>query len=180
MKCTELLEKDHQVILRALDVLEQMAEEVKRGKIVDFRDVESIVRFLREFEDEHHQTKEESALFPLLLNRPGPEQAKLRQMLFEHDQERSLVDGLEDSLKTKQGSDFVHFATRLAALLRSHIYKEELSLFGLIEITLSSEQDGSVVADFSRFDERLENGPGADLLNTLVALETRYLRKQSA
>src|SRR5436309_3393079 len=109
MKCTDLLDKDHQMILRAVDVLEQMADEVKKGDSVDPRDVESIVRFLKEFEDEHHQTKEESALFPILLKTSDFQQAKLGQMLFEHDQERSLVEGLEEALKTKHGQDFVHF-----------------------------------------------------------------------
>ena len=83
MKCTDLLDKDHQIILRALDVLEQMADEVKRGHSVDPQDVEFVVRFLKEFEDEHHQTKEESALFPILLNTSGPEHAKLRHAKHE-------------------------------------------------------------------------------------------------
>src|SRR5882672_11361366 len=125
MKCTELLDKDHQIILRAVDVLEQMADEVKKGHSVDPHDIESVVRFLKEFGDEYHQTKEESALFPILLKTSGPQQAKLGQMIFEHDQERSLVEGLEEALKTKRGEDFVHFANRLITLLRSHIYKEE-------------------------------------------------------
>src|SRR5438309_379429 len=113
MKCTDLLRKDHQIILRALDVLEQMADEVKKDHSVHPQDVESIVGFLKEFEDEHHQTKEESALFPILLKNSGSQQAKLAQMLFEHDQERSLLDGLEEAIKTKHGPDFVHFAERL-------------------------------------------------------------------
>src|SRR5215470_9228849 len=101
MKCTHLLAEDHQIILRALDVLEQMADEVKKGRSANSRDIETIVHFLKEFEDKHHQTKEESALFPVLMKNAGPEQARLRHVLFEHDQERSLVEGLEESLKTK-------------------------------------------------------------------------------
>jgi hemerythrin-like domain-containing protein len=180
MKCTDLLDKDHQIILRALDVLEQMADEVKKGHSVHPQDVESIVRFLKEFEDEHHQTKEESALFPVLLKDSGPQQAKLGQMLFEHDQERSLVDGLEEALKTQHGQDFVHFAGRLITLLRSHIYKEESGLFGLIEMTLSDEEDSRVVAEFTKFDEALESGPGDELLKGLRTLEDKYLRRRSA
>src|SRR5262245_51932866 len=110
MKCTDLLDKDHQIILRAVDVLEQMADTVKKEHSVDPRDLEFVIRFLKEFEDEHHQTKEESALFPVLLKSSGSRQGKLRQIVFEHDQERSLVEGLEEALRTKQGSDFVHFA----------------------------------------------------------------------
>jgi hemerythrin-like domain-containing protein len=178
MKCTDLLDKDHQIILRAVDVLEQMADEVNKGHSVDSRDVEFVVRFLKEFEDEHHQTKEESALFPILRKASGAQQAKLGQMLFEHDQERSLVEGLEEALKTKHGQDFVHFATRLIHLLRSHIYKEELTLFGLIATTLSNEQDRQVVAEFSKFDKELTSGK--ELLKKLRMLEDKYLRRRSA
>jgi hemerythrin-like domain-containing protein len=180
MRCTELLDKDHQIILRALDVLEQMADEVKKGHSVKPEDVESIVRFLKEFEDEHHQTKEESALFPVLLKNAGPQQSRLGQILFEHDQERSLVDGLEEALKTQHGKDFVHFAERLITLLRAHIYKEEFGLFGFIERTLSNEEDSRVVVEFARFDEALERGSGNELLNRLQILEDKYLRRRSA
>lgn len=178
MKCTDLLDKDHQIILRAVDVLEQMADEVNKGHSVDPRDVEFVVRFLKEFEDEHHQTKEESALFPILLKASGAQQAKLGQMRFEHDQERSLVEGLEEALKTKHGQDFVHFATRLIHLLRAHIYKEESALFGLIETTLSNEQDRQVVAEFSKFDEALTSGK--ELLRRLRMVEDKYLRRRTA
>jgi hemerythrin-like domain-containing protein len=180
MKCTELLEKDHRIIHRAIDVLEEMAAEVMRGHSVDSNDVESIVRFLKEFEDEHHQTKEESALFPVLVKNAGPQQTKLGQIVFEHDQERSLLEGLQDALKTKQGTDFVHFATRLISLLRSHIHKEEFALFGLIEMTVTDEQDKAIVADFRRFDNELENRDGAELAGILQKLERRYLRKRIA
>ena len=84
MKCTDLLDNDHQIILRAVDVLEQMADDVRKGHSVDPQDVEFVIRFLKEFEDEHHQTKEESALFPILLKNAGAQEAKLRQMMFEH------------------------------------------------------------------------------------------------
>lgn len=180
MKCTELLEKDHGVILRGLDILEEMAQRVKRGEPVDPQDIESIVRFLKVFEDEHHQTKEESALFPVLMKNSGAQHDKLRRILFEHDQERSLTEGLEEALKTKRGADFVHFASRLTTLLRSHIYKEEFALFGLVEMSLSKDQDGSVVAEFARFDQCFENAKGAGLLDVLRLLESKYLRRRSA
>jgi len=178
MKCTDLLDKDHQIILRAVDVLEQMADEVRKGHSVDPQDVEFVIRFLKEFEDEHHQTKEESALFPILLKNAGAQEAKLRQMMFEHDQERSLVEGLEDALKTKHGQDFAHFADRLINLLRSHIYKEEFALFGLIVATLSNEEDRRVVEEFSKFDDELTSRQ--ELLKKLSMLEDKYLRRRSA
>ena len=180
MKCTKLLERDHQVILRGLEILEEMAARMKRGETVDPQDIECIVRFLKIFEDEHHQTKEESALFPVLMRNSGSQHGKLRPMLFEHDQERSLAEGLEDALNTKSGADFVHFANRLTALLRAHMRNEEFALFGLVEMSLSDDQDDSIVAEFARFDERFERGKGSDLLAALRLLESKYLRRRSA
>src|SRR5262245_39477425 len=102
MKSIELLNQDHKAILRGLDILETIAQQAQTGKKANWDDVQSILHFLRLFEDEYHQTKEETALFPQLMRCVESEQSNFRQMLFEHDQERSLVDGLEEALKTNQ------------------------------------------------------------------------------
>src|SRR5207247_5328626 len=143
-KCTDLLIQDHKIIWRSLDVLEHMACCIDKEEYVDPEDVETLLRFLRTFADDHHQTKEESALFPELMRTSAAQEGPLRQMLFEHDQERSLVEGLEDALYTKKGAEFVYFANRLTALLRNHIRKEDDILFEIVERTLSSEQDEKV------------------------------------
>src|SRR5207253_7685933 len=67
MKCTDLLTKEHKVILRALDILDHMAARIAENQPVPVADVETIPRFLRAFADNQHQAKEESALFPELL-----------------------------------------------------------------------------------------------------------------
>jgi hemerythrin-like domain-containing protein len=171
MKCTDLLLQDHKLMLRGLDILEAMAAKVKQDELVEPADVEIILRFLRVFGDEHHQAKEESALFPVLMRTASLQQRPLRQMLFEHDQERSLVEGLEDALKSRKGLDFVHYANRLTALLRNHIYKEDHILFDVVDKSLSEKQDEEVVTEFRKFDAPLE------LCNELHRLEWAYLRK---
>ena len=60
MKCTDLLVQDHKIILRALNVIEHMAARVENDQFVETADVESILRFLRTFADDHQQTKEET------------------------------------------------------------------------------------------------------------------------
>src|SRR5437016_7719032 len=150
MKCTDLLTQEHKIILRALDVLEHMATRVENDQPVEAQDVDTLLRFLRAFADEHHQAEEESALFPELMRSAGNE-GPLRHMIFEHDQERSLVEGLEDALRTKKGMEFVHFANRLAQLLRSHIRKEDNILFEIVERCLSIEQDERVTAELNKF-----------------------------
>jgi hemerythrin-like domain-containing protein len=101
---------------------------------------------------------------------PGPE-GPVRQMLHEHDRERSLVEGIEDALFTKKGADFIQLSCRLIELLRDHIRKEDNILFEIVERSLSPQQDDIVVAQLNRF----EIPPQA--LEDLRALEWKYMRR---
>jgi len=174
MKCIDLLIQDHRIILRALEVLDQMAVCVGNDETLDKEDVESILGFLRGFADNHHQTKEESALFPQLMRTAAAKDGPLRQMIFEHDQERSLVEGLEEALHTRKGEEFVHFAKRLSSLLRGHIDKEDNALFKLAELHLSSEQDECITKELNQF--RVDPAFLADLRR----LEWDYLGRVAA
>jgi hemerythrin-like domain-containing protein len=171
MKCTELLIHEHKIILRALNVLDRMAARVEQDQPVDTEDVETLLRFLHTFADDLHQTKEESALFPELMRTSAANQPALKQMLFEHDQERSLVEGLEDSLRSKKGIEFVQFAGRLIDLLRTHIHKEDTILFEIVDRSLSAEQDERVTAGLNQFQISV------DFLSDLRRLEWKYLSR---
>jgi hemerythrin-like domain-containing protein len=171
MKCTDLLIQEHKIILRALNVLDQMAARVEEDQPVEAQDVETILRFLRAFADEHHQAKEESALFPELMRTSAANEGPLRQMIFEHDQERSLVEGLEDSLRTKKGLEFVQLANRLTQLIRTHIRKEDYILFDIADRSLSAVQDERVTAELNKFQVDL------NFLSDLRRLEWTYLRR---
>jgi hemerythrin-like domain-containing protein len=173
MKCTNLLIEDHKIILRALDVLEEMAKRVENHQALEHDDVEIILRFLRVFADDYHQGKEESALFPEVRRVLAPE-GPVRQMLFEHDQERSLVDGIEDALFTQRGFEFVQLAHRLISMMRDHVRKENDILFGIVERLLSQEQDENVVAQFEKFTVEEVS------LKELRGLEARYLNRNAA
>ena len=171
MKCTDLLIHDHKIILRALDVLEHMGKRVERDQTVEQEDVEFLLRFLREFADDHHQVKEESALFPELRRTCSKEDGTVRQMLFEHDQERSLVEALEEALYTKKHDEFVYFADRYVSLIRNHVYKEDYILFEIVERSLSAEQDAKVSSELSKFPVNRE------VFADLRRLERKYVRK---
>jgi hemerythrin-like domain-containing protein len=170
MKCTDILIREHRVILRALDVLDQMATRIENNQPVEQNDVETLLHFLRSFADDHHQLKEESALFPVLMKTSLANDSRLRQMTFEHDQERSLVEGLEDALRTKKGSDFVLFARWLVLLIRTHVHKEDNILFDLAQGSLSAEQDDQITAELNKFQVE----PG--VVTSLECLEAMYLR----
>jgi hemerythrin-like domain-containing protein len=86
-------------------------------------------------------------------------------------QERSLVEGLEDALCTKKGSDFVYFANRLMQLLNIHIQNEEEVMFRIADESLSDKQDEHIVSELEKFI--VQPGVVADLQH----LEWTYLRK---
>jgi hemerythrin-like domain-containing protein len=58
--------QEHKLILRALDVLDNMAAWAEKNGVVDDVDIANILEFLRWFADAHHQAKEETILFPAL------------------------------------------------------------------------------------------------------------------
>ncbi len=175
MKCTDLLIQDHKLILRCLDVLENIARKVDNESPAEIAaDVEAILRFLRGFADNYHLTKEESALFPELLRAAPQPDSPLRHILFQHDQARSLIEALEDALLTRHGPEFVQFANRLSDLIRTHIETEEHVLYDLAERLLTPEQDQSVASELSKF--QMDDG----YLTDLQRLEWKYLKRTIA
>jgi len=145
--------------------------ERKNGEAIDQDDATTLLRFLRTFSDEHHHLKEERVLFPEVMRTSEAQGGPLRHLLFEHNQERSLVEGLEDALNTRKGSDFVLFANRLTDRVRNHIQKEDSILFPILDVLISSALDEKVSTGFDKF--QLDAG----LLDDLRRLEWKYLSK---
>jgi hemerythrin-like domain-containing protein len=98
-------------------------------------------------------------------------------MTFEHNQERSLVEGLEDALRTNKGKDFVYFAERLNHILRTHIHKEDHILFELADDALSAEEDERVANELVKFDLGFDEKVLKPMLQRLSAMERKYLGK---
>jgi hemerythrin-like domain-containing protein len=170
MKCTDLLREDHKIILRALDVLQCIVEEPDPERI-DQDDTATLLRFLRVFADEQHHMKEEGVLFPELMRTSQSEAGPVRHLLFEHSQERRLVEGLEDSFRRSKTAEFVLFANRLTERVRDHIQKEDGILFPILDLLISSQLDKKVRVGFKKYQLNLS------LLDDLQRLESKYLRK---
>src|SRR4030095_12580773 len=104
VRCTELLRQDHRTILRCLNVLQSMVEG-ENGERIDQSDATTLLHFLRMFADENHHLKEESVLFPEVMRTSEAQGGSLRHLLFEHNQERSLLEGLEEALHIGKSSE---------------------------------------------------------------------------
>jgi hemerythrin-like domain-containing protein len=173
MKCTELISRDHVILRRGLDILDGMVKKLEDLERIEIADVAAILKFLRLFGDEYHQTMEEKVLFPALM-RSEPQEGSLRQMLVEHGEERAVVAEIEAALYPRKGIAFVRSSRRLTLLLNHHLDKEDTVLREIAERSLSKEEDEMVTAEFTK------NQTHADTYVNFARLEWKYIRKPQA
>src|SRR5215475_11825703 len=107
MKSTDLLMQEHKLILRALDVLDAVADSMESTGTADHMDVDKVLGFLRWFADAHHQAKEETILFPALKRAAASQERPIEHMSLEHNQERAVVEDLETDLRLAKLPEFV-------------------------------------------------------------------------
>lgn len=178
MKCTALLMREHKTILRILEVVNALAKRAATSGEMDREDIDALLEILRVFADDLHQGKEEGALFPIFTaSCDKTEIDSVRHMLFEHEQDRSLIEGMEQALRTSNSADFSHYAARLTQILGTHIQKEDNFLFAMVDRTLSDADDEKVVAGFEAFDRDFTERGLEKLLHRLRMLEWKYLSR---
>jgi len=178
MKSTTLLIEDHKHMLRALRVLEAISMSAECGHPTNESDVRDIVEFLVGFGDRIHQGREESILFPALLRDNAQKHyPELYGLIFDHNRQRSLIEGLQESMLSKEKKVFVYCARRLVGILRHHIQEEEDSLFPLANSTLSPDEDACVAADMEAQDKAWHDENIPRLFRRLDCLEANYCTK---
>lgn len=168
---TARLREEHEVILRALAVLERLSWRLEAGEAVDRQDLAWLREFFGTFADRCHHGKEEQHLFPALERQGIPrEGGPLGVMLHEHEEGRALVRAMA------QGDDRQAAAAirQYAALLRAHIEKENGILFPLAEQVLPEAEQRGLLHAFEAVEEAVA-GPGVHerLLAQLAELEAR-------
>lgn len=169
--------QEHKLILRALDVLDEMSASPENAREAGEQDIDQILDFLRWFGDAHHQAKEETVLFPALKTATAAQTRPVAHMALEHAQERALIEDLEKALRLEKFSDFVSCADRLSSTLRNHIYKEDQILFDVAVQVLDAPADDTILEQLDRFETALDKETLDNKLQKLRALEWKYLRK---
>lgn len=150
---TDTLRAEHEVILRALDVLDAAAERQASGPVPDSFWPE-IVHWLRSFADVNHHAKEETSLFPAMQKAGVPsEGGPIGVMLAEHTEGRRLIQ----AMATGEGNARANAARQYARLLRGHIDKENNVLFMIADGVL----DDQVMAELRRQFDAVETEQGA-------------------
>jgi hemerythrin-like domain-containing protein len=164
---TRILREEHQVILRALSLLEGAAARLESGGALAGEGWwEGLLAWLRDFADRNHHAKEEEHLFPALGQAGVPaEGGPVGVMLEEHTEGRALVRAMAE----RGGPARAEAARRYVRLLRAHIDKEDEVLFPLAEAVLDSPTQALVARHFEKV--LAEQGPAASIAGAEAALD---------
>ncbi len=164
---TAELRHEHEVILRALAVLERAAARLAAGRPLDEAALADLVRLCRTFADRCHHGKEEDTLFPLL--RAKGVGSPLAVFLEEHEEGRGYLRTVEGAAPAAERAAA---ARRYVGLLRDHIERENGVLFPMADEVLSPEEHAELARRYAEVEARVV-GPGVHerLLADLDRLE---------
>lgn len=164
-----MLRHEHEVILRALALLEHVGGRLESGQPVNRQALGWLIEFFRTFADRCHHGKEEQHLFPALERHGLPKDSgPLGVMLHEHTEGRAFVRAIAEGDDATAAWAIRHYA----ALLRAHIDKENNVLFPLAEQVLPEEEQHALLSAFEEVEQAVA-GPVVHerLLAELARLE---------
>jgi len=183
MKATEILMKEHELILRGVAVLERMAAKARSGQAVPSGDANAIIEFIKKFADGCHHAKEEGVLFPAMEAAGMPRHAgPIAVMLAEHDQGRAAVRTMVAAVaafgaSAEAQAEFAEGADAYATLLTSHIHKENNILFRMADQVIGSHKDAEMLQAYDAHEAKV-SGPGehARFHQVVEELEAAYVK----
>jgi hemerythrin-like domain-containing protein len=153
---TAMLRQEHEMILRALALLESAADRFARGDQVNRLVLDWLLDFFSMFVDQCHHGKEEQHLFPALERCGIPrEGGPVGCMLAEHNEGRRLLREMRQGESRARAGVMRQFSS----LLRSHIDKENTILFPLADQVLADEQQQRLLSAFEAVEHHIA-GPG--------------------
>lgn len=181
MKPTEILMEEHRVIERVLTALEKAASRLSRGEDVYLRFFSGTSTLINGFNDSYHYKKEEQLLLPTLIENGLPrDSAAVATLLAEHDEGRRMAHRLHQVIDRYQAGDInardqvVLAALGYVSLLRRHMYKEDHTLFPMVEKMIPPEQQDRMTEAFDRFEMEAN---GAELHEKYYGMADRLVQE---
>ncbi len=159
MFATDILRKEHDVILKMVDATDTVGRQLILSEKVSPDTLSGLLEFFRLFADRCHHGKEEVFLFPLLEKKGIPRDGgPIGVMLCEHTRGRELIHEMELASSQFQDSPAVsgrrwaQAAAEYTNLLREHIAKENNVLFPMAESLLTNEEQERLAQDFEQME----------------------------
>ncbi len=181
---TQILRREHEGIMKMLEVAEATAKKLEGGKRVSAKTLDNLLDFFQTFADKCHHSKEEELLFPALETKGIPRTGgPIGIMLTDHEQGRALIKALSqatsDYKANRQGAgqQWARTAWNYIHLLRGHIYREDNVLLAIAEGILRPSEQDELAEKFEKLEvEKVGRG-----INTrLQGLINRMTAKKAA
>ena len=161
------LRDEHEVILRALGVLERIADRLAAGRAVSDSTLTDLVQLLQTFADRCHHAKEEDQLFPAM--RAKGAGGTVAVFLEEHEEGRGYLRTLASGVSSAERAAA---ARRYVAMLQDHIQRENEVLFPMADELFTAEEHGALARAYEDVELRVVGaGVHEGLLATLARLE---------
>lgn len=161
-KPTDILKKDHKMIMDIIKILEACAGTLEEGGKCDLDLLKNGMDMIKNFTHKYHRRMEDSVLFKIAEKKDAPwGGGNISSMLREHEEGAERVRDLADILKESVKEGTVSKKTRKAiiknlygysSLLSSHLMREEKILYPLIENLLTKQEKTNILRTFERFD----------------------------
>lgn len=182
MKPTEDLIHEHKAIKVMLGIMNKIAENINTEKAFDINHFEKIVGFLKTFADKCHHGKEETALFPALVEGGiSKEHGPIGVMLHEHTLGRGLIKDMSAAIENYKAGNkssinlIAEAMTNYVWLLTNHIMKEENVLFPMADRTLNEQKQNDIYKQFEKIEEEVVgHGVHEQYHNMLTELKKKY------
>lgn len=185
MKATNHMIRDHESVLKMLEIMNGVVQKFDNKENVDTNDLESMLMFLRIFVDKCHHGKEENILFPKLLESGiTKEGGHVRLMLNQHVVGRVYIAGVTEAIvKYKSGdpkavAEITENMTGYIELLSSHITNENNTLYKMTDKYLTFREQTILLSRFEEHEEEvMGHGKYDEFHNLFEHLSKKYLLK---
>jgi hemerythrin-like domain-containing protein len=180
---TEDLIREHNTITEMLSIMSKIAGNIESGKGFDTSDVEKIIDFHRTFTDKCHHGKEETSLFPALVQMGIAENnGPIGVMLLEHNIGRGYINGLISGVEdfksnfAKSNGLIAACLTNYVNLLQTHIQKEESVLFPMANKVLNEQKQTEISKQFEKIEgDVLDHDGNKRYSELLKQLKIKYI-----
>ena len=120
----EVLLEEHEIIMKAIGVLDQSTVKTRNGKELPSEFLEKFLDILQKFADKCHHGKEENALFPLIGQRSPNQSLTISFLLEDHQKARGFIAALKEAVARNDVEGKIRNADGYSRLLTLHIQRE--------------------------------------------------------
>ncbi|MFV0592056.1 MAG: hemerythrin domain-containing protein [Draconibacterium sp.] len=170
---TNVLSQEHQNILKVIDLVLEECTGLQNDRPVNPAFFQEVIHFIKNYADGYHHKKEEDILFKAMVSEADNLHCNpIPVMLYEHDEGRNYVKGMENALAEANVQKLIQYAQSYCYLLQEHIYKEDNVLYPMAEDALNKIQKEQINRHYSAVNK-------ADFFDTEIEQFVKNLKEHS-